>query len=122
MVKPYQSYNRFEPKLSPVTALVAGAATIDVPLDPSRPHSFAGAVFFNDATGETPVQPTDGKIVYTVQLTVQPHVFQDIPDNEVDATSPGQVDWAGNTDVVRADVQSVVGATHVRIIVVGNSA
>lgn len=120
MVKPYQSYNRFEPRQSSVIAVAAGQ--IDLAIDNSRPHNFAGVVFFNDASGVTPVQPSAGTITYTVQLVVQPHAFQAPPDNVINANTVDQVDWAGNTEIVRATFAGIVGATHARLIWAGNSA
>ena len=120
MAKPYGSYNRFEPRLSPVVIVSAGP--IDLKIDISRVHHFAGVVFFNDAEGATPVTPTAGTITYTVQLVVQPQGFQAPQENVLNAADVCQVNWAGNTEVVRATFAGIVGATHARLIWAGNSA
>ena len=120
MAKPYQSYNRFEPKQSEVIPVATGS--IDLNIDISRVHHFAGVVFYNDANGVTPVQPSAGTSTFPVKLTVQSHAFQTIPANVINANIVSQVNWAGNTKTVRVVFAGIVGATHARLFWAGNSA
>lgn len=121
MVKPYSSFNRFEPQFSVVVPVATGL--IDLNIDPSRVHHFAGVVFYNDADGKTPVQPSAGTATFQVILTVQPQALQDISNNVLDdLTEPCQVNWAGNTEAIRVTFDSITGATHARLIWAGNSA
>lgn len=118
-MKPYEGKLRYSKAQSPVTPVASGQ--IDLELDPSFVHSFAGVVFFNDVDGVTPVQPTAGTVTFTVVLDVQPHTLQAVPNNVLQADTPDQVDWAGNTLSVRATFGGIVGATHAKLIVAGNS-
>ena len=120
-MKPYQSKTRYEPKQSDVVALTAGAGQIDMNVNPSYVHSFAGVVFYDDAEGQTPVQPTAGTSTFNVMLEVQPQAYQEVPNNVLNADTPDQVDWAGNTLSVRAVFSGIAGATYAMLVVAGNS-
>ncbi|MEE8609002.1 MAG: hypothetical protein V3S55_15465 [Nitrospiraceae bacterium] len=98
------------------------AGFIDLAVEPSYVHSFAGVVFFNEPQGTTPVQPSAGTITFTVVLEVQRHASQPVLDNVLQANTVDQVDWAGNTLSVKATFSGIIGATHARLIVAGNSA
>ena len=119
-MKPHDSFIRSEAIPSIVTPVSDGSITLSI--GQSRVHNFAGIVFFNEAEGITPVQPSSGTITFTVKLVVQPHDFQDVPSNEINATAVDQVSWAANTTTVKATFDSIVGATHAKMIWSGNSA
>jgi len=119
-MKPYQAKLRYSRQISEVLALSAGP--LELAIDPSYVHNFAGLLFFNDAEGATPVQPSAGSATFTVALSVQPHVFQAVPDNALDVSVSDQVDWAGNTDRIMVTHADVVGATYWQLIWCGNSA
>ena len=76
-MKPHDFFVRSEEIVSVVTLVSAGSITLTT--GQSRVHNFAGVVFFNDADGATPVQPSAGTITFTAKIVVQPHAFQDIP-------------------------------------------
>lgn len=123
MTKPHSYFNRFEARQTEVTEISGGALVLDLLADRSRVHNFAGVVFYSDAGGETEVQPSAGTATFQVSLVVQPQAFQDVINGIVaDLTKPCQVDWAGNTVTVRVTLAGIVGASHCRLIVAGNSA
>lgn len=123
MTKPHIYFNRFEAKQTIVNEIIGGALVLDLDIDNSRVHNFAGVVFYSDADGTTEVQPSAGTATFVVRLVVQPQAFQAVPNNVLsDLTVPCQVDWAGNTHTVRVTLADVAGATHCRLIVAGNSA
>jgi len=119
-MKPYQAkihYNRVQSAILDVTA-----GPFELTIDPSYVHNFVGVVFYSDADGETVVQPTAGTVNFKVKLVVQPHLWQDLPDNAIDASIADQTDWSGNTEVVQWSIAGLAGAaTHCRLIVAGNS-
>lgn len=119
-MKPHGYFNRSESIPSKVTPVSDGS--IEQIIDQSRVHNFAGVVFFNDADGETPVQPTAGTITFTVKLVVQPHSYQPTPSNVINADGVDQVSWAANTISILATFSGIVGATHAKLIWAGNSA
>ncbi len=123
MTKPHIYFNRFEAKQTIVNEISGGALVLDLVIDNSRVHNFAGVVFYSDAEGTTAVQPSAGTATFTVRLVVQPQAFQDITNGALsDLTVPCQVNWAGNTHTARVTLADVAGATHCRLIVAGNSA
>lgn len=94
---------------------------VEVSIKRFEVHNFAGLSFFTDPLGQNPVQPSAGTATITVKTSVQPQGFQPIPNNVIDVTQLGQVDWAANTIAVRADFSGIIGATHARLLVSGNS-
>ncbi len=123
MTKPHIYFNRFEKKQTLVNEISGGALVLELDIDHSRVHNFAGVVFYSDAEGTTAVQPSAGTATYEVKLVVQPQAFQSTPNNVLtDLTVPCQINWAGNTEAVQVTLDSVVGATHARLITAGNSA
>lgn len=122
MAKPWISALKYHTINSPFIALAGGGATIDIDVDPTFVHSFAGIVFSNDSGGEPIVQPTAGTITLQILTVLQPHVFQSFPSNILQADVADQTDWASNTLTVRAIIAGIVGATHARLIWAGNSA
>ena len=122
MAKPWISALKYHTINSLFTALSGGGATIDLDVDPTFVHSFAGVVFSNDIGGDPIVQPSAGTITLQIITVLQPHAFQEFPSNILQADSPDQTDWASNTLSVRATIAGIVGATHVRLIWAGNSA
>lgn len=122
MSKPYQAQIQYRRTESPVTAVSEGS-TIDLNVEPSFVHNYAGVVFYSDAEGTTVATPSAGTATFTCQVVVQPQGFQAVPDNALDVTTlPDQVDWAGNTEVVRVTFTGVTGASYAKLIVAGNSA
>lgn len=123
MTKPHNSFIRFQPRQTLVLPIAGGAATVDLLIDHSRVHNFAGVVFFSDAAGATAVQPSAGTATFLLRLVVQPQAFQPFPRNLLDdLTEPCQVNWAANTEDVRVTLAGIVGAAFFRLIWAGNSA
>lgn len=120
MGSPHTSYIQFEGRVSVVTPIAT--TTVDVVVDPSYPHCFAGVVFYSDAEGATQVTPSGGTVTITVETYVQPGFFQTVTNGTYAVTAAGQVDWAANTTRVRATIASITGATHYRLITACNSA
>lgn len=119
-MKPYESKLQYARIQSEVLAIAAGP--IELSVDPSFVHSFAGLLFFDDPNLETPVQPSTGSATFLIRSVVQPHVFQIIPSNVIQVSAPAQVDWSSNTEVVQVTPTGIVGATHWQLIWAGNSA
>lgn len=120
MAKPYTALLGSNFVESPVTAISAGFIEINV--NPNYSHNFAGVEYYSDSAGTTKVIPTAGTETYTLKTTVQPNDYQSFQDNTLNASTPDQVDWAANTEVVRVTLAGVSGngATHAKLIFVGN--
>ena len=101
-------------------ALTAGAANIEIDVDPASRHWFAGIVYYSDAEGTVEVTPSAGSAAIKAKSAVQPQDFQTLVNGTVVATSVGQADWSDNTTQVRAEIGSIVGASYARLLVSGN--
>lgn len=120
-MKPYISKLQYLRVTSEILEIIAGPIELDV--DPSFVHSFAGLIFLDSPDLITKVQPSAGEATLTVQTAVQPHVFQAVPGNVLSVDTPDQFDWASNTEKVRVtESDTIVGATHWQLIWCGNSA
>ena len=86
-------------------------------IDPSKPHGFAGIVYFNDTMGITPVTPSGGTATITIKTVVQPHGFQDANNNSLMANTITQADWSAAVTEVKATFVGIMGVTHAKMIV-----
>ncbi len=118
-MKPYTYRILYHTLQSEVTAIAAGDLILDV--DVTYPHNFAGLIWYNDAEGVTPVTPTGGTITITIKTPVQPQGYQEISGGVLSADVVSQVDWAANTEQVKAVFDTITGATYVRLLWAGNS-
>lgn len=101
-------------------ALAAGAANIEIDVDPATRHWFAGVLYYSDADGTALVTPTTGTVVIKAKSVVQPQGFQVLTNGNLNAALVNQADWSDNTIQARAEIAGVDVATHVRFIVSGN--
>jgi len=87
-----------------------------------NPHSFAGVVYYANASGDTPLDPSGlgGTATITIRTTNQPHGFQATVDNVLMANAFSQTSWDGNATEVKAVFAAITGATHARLIVTSN--
>jgi hypothetical protein len=105
---------------SAVTLVSAGSIT--VAMTTRSVHNFAGVVFYNDASGDTPLDPSGltGTTDVSVKTTVQPHGFQVAVNPTLNAAIFDQANWAANTTEVKGEFTSITGATHAKLIVTSN--
>lgn len=122
MGRPFGGLLGHKLETSPVVALAAGAATINLEFNPEYSHSFAGVEFYSDSDGDTVVTATLGTIVYTITSPVQPNnALIPFPTNSVDAADNDVVSWGANTLNVRAVITGITGSpTHARLRASGN--
>ena len=120
MAKPYTHLLNALKLLSDVEQVSGGSLTIDLEVEETYRHCFAGIEFYSDANGNTSVLPSAGSITFSIRTANQPNGFQTFPSNVVDPTAPDQVNWAANTQLVRAVITGITGATHARMIATCN--
>jgi len=94
---------------------VTDGVQLEIELDPSYRHSFAGVEFYSDAEGTTPVTPSGGTVTFELKTPLQPNAFQSFTLNAISAASADQVNWGTNALAVRATLSSVVGAAYARL-------
>ena len=98
------------------------ASDITLPVNPDNAHSFAGVEFYNDANGDTPLDPSTltGTATITVKTVNQPIAFQEVSNGTLDISTAIIASWDANATAVKATLAAVTGATHYRLIVSTN--
>ena len=121
--KKYGSLQLAREHESDITALTAGAATIEIEVNPNYRHWFLGVEFFSDADG-TPSTPTGGTYTFTVETLAIRNVEQSPTGGAVDIAVDGnvEVNVSGNAGVVKVVLDSIAGGstTHCRLRAIGN--
>lgn len=121
--KQYGSLHLRKEHESDITALTAGAATIEIEVDAHYRHWFLGVEFYSDAAG-TPSTPTAGTYTFTVKTQAIRDVEQSPTGAAVDIAADGnvEVNASGNLNTVKVVLASVAGGstTHCRLRAIGN--
>ncbi len=105
---------------SPVTLISAGEINLKMPAN--TVHNFAGVIYFNDASGDTPLAPATltGTATITIKTSNQSHGFQSVTNGALDASTFAQANWSANSLEVKATFAAITGATHAKLIVSSN--
>jgi hypothetical protein len=99
--------------------LAIGTEEIEVDKSKLYGHHFVGVEFFSDSSG-TPATPSSGTYSITVETWELPGVFQSPLSNLVTAATPVSVNFSGAPTKIKFDPDTIVGATHFRLIVNSN--
>lgn len=104
--------------------VAVGEGEILLTVDQNYVHNYAGVIFYNSSSGTVPLDPSGltGSTTFTVKTLAQPQGYQTLPANIVAANALGQVNWAANTLEVKAVFAALTGATHARLVFIGNGA
>lgn len=78
---------------------------------PSIPHTFIGVKFWTSAAGTTLATPGAGTVTVQVR-TINSQIFEDIPDNVIDATGATTISVNGNVEEIRLVPAGITTATH----------
>lgn len=82
-------------------------------------HHFVGVEFFSDSIG-TPVIPSGGTYVITVETRELPDIYQDVQNNSIDASDVASVNFSGNPVSIQFVPDTITDATHFRINISSN--
>ena len=112
---PYSSLLSSDTLSTPVIRINGGAGTIEIAIDPIKPHCFAAVEFYSDAEGASVITPATGTLSFTLQLPVLPSAPQSFVNNVIDAADRVTVSWDASATkcyVALAGITKTSGSTN----------
>lgn len=106
--------------VGPTIRTFVGGQNINIPIDPSYPHNFVGVIPVDeDGNFES---GCSGMATVYIRTVTSPGVLQSPPDNLIDLSAPHDVSFAANAVSILIEVDNLLDAPAVSVMVAQNKA